>query len=55
MLWRYGTETKVNPVRDSLRSLRDVLTVRWYALRGRYQGLDAPLPVAIAEESARRG
>jgi dolichyl-phosphate beta-glucosyltransferase len=54
VLWRYGTETKVNPLRDSLRCLRDVLRVRWYALRGRYQGLDAPLSVAIAEESVRR-
>jgi hypothetical protein len=32
-----------------------VLTVRWYALRGRYQGLDAPLSVGVAEESVRRG
>jgi dolichyl-phosphate beta-glucosyltransferase len=55
VIWRYGTETKVNPLRDSLRCLRDVLRVRWYALRGRYQGLDAPLSVGVAEESARRG
>jgi dolichyl-phosphate beta-glucosyltransferase len=55
VIWRYGTETKVNPLRDSLRNLRDVLTVRWYALRGRYHGLDAPLSVGVAEESVRRG
>jgi glycosyltransferase involved in cell wall biosynthesis len=55
VIWRYGTETKVNPLRDSLRNLRDVLTVRWYALRGRYRGLDAPLSVSVAEESVRRG
>ena len=55
MPWRYGTETKVSPIRDSWRNLRDVLTVRWYALRGMYQGLDAPLPVAQTEEPARRG
>ena len=54
VLWRYGTETKVNPLRDSLRNLRDVLTVRWNVLRGRYQGLDAPLPVAVAGQSARK-
>jgi glycosyltransferase involved in cell wall biosynthesis len=36
VLWHYGTETKVNPVRDSLRNLRDVLTVRLNDLRGRY-------------------
>jgi len=36
VLWNYGAETKVNPVRDSLRNLRDVLTVRMNDLRGRY-------------------
>ena len=36
VLWHYGTETKVNPARDSLRNLRDVLTVRLNDLRGRY-------------------
>lgn len=35
--WHYGTETKVNPVRDSLRNLRDVLMVRLNDLRGRYR------------------
>jgi glycosyltransferase involved in cell wall biosynthesis len=34
--WHYGTETKVNPVRDSLRNLRDVLAVRLNDLRGKY-------------------
>jgi dolichyl-phosphate beta-glucosyltransferase len=36
VLWQYGTETKVSPLRDSLRNLRDVLTVRMNDLRGRY-------------------
>lgn len=36
VLWRYGTETKVNPLNDTLRNLRDVLRVRWNDLRGRY-------------------
>jgi glycosyltransferase involved in cell wall biosynthesis len=54
VLWRYGTETKVNPLNDSLRNLRDVLKVRWNALCGLYQGLDAPLPIASIEEPARR-
>ena len=54
VMWRYGTETKVSPVRDSWRNLRDVLTVRWYALRGKYQGLNTPLPIAV-EKSAQRG
>ncbi len=34
--WQYGTETKVSVLRDSLRNLRDVLTVRMNDLRGRY-------------------
>jgi len=36
--WRYGMETKVDPLRDSWRNLGDVLRVRWNALRGRYNG-----------------
>jgi dolichyl-phosphate beta-glucosyltransferase len=54
VLWRYGIETKVDPLRDSLRNLRDVLAVRGNALRGMYQGLDAPLPITSVEETARR-
>lgn len=34
--WHYSNETKVNPVKDSWRNLRDVVTVRWNALRGVY-------------------
>lgn len=34
--WYYSNETKVNPIKDSWRNLRDVLTVRWNALRGVY-------------------
>jgi len=40
-------------LRDSWRNLRDVLKVRWYALRGMYTGLDAPL-ATVVEESARK-
>ncbi len=36
--WRYGTETKVNPLKDSWRNLKDVLMVRWNDVRGRYNG-----------------
>jgi len=52
--WQYGTETKVNPIRDSWRNLWDVLTVRWFALRGRYQGLDTPLPLSGVEKTLHR-
>ena len=34
--WYYGTESKVNPIKDTYRNLRDVLLVRWNNLRGRY-------------------
>lgn len=34
--WRYGTETKVNPLKDSYRNLRDVVLVRWNDMRGLY-------------------
>lgn len=49
--WQYGTETKVNPVRDSLRNLRDVLTVRLNQLLGRYRG--APRPALPAKRRGR--
>ncbi len=34
--WYYGSESKVSPIRDSWRNLRDVMCVRWNDLRGRY-------------------
>jgi len=34
--WHYGPGSKVNPWRDSWRNFRDVLRVRYYALRGLY-------------------
>jgi hypothetical protein len=52
--WQYGTETKVNPIRDSWRNFKDVVLVRWYALRGRYPELNAPLPLPGVNEPARR-
>jgi dolichyl-phosphate beta-glucosyltransferase len=34
--WRYGNETKVNPLRDSWRNFRDVAMVRWNDVWGKY-------------------
>lgn len=34
--WHYGDQSKVNPVRDTLQNLRDVLMVRLNGWRGRY-------------------
>jgi glycosyltransferase involved in cell wall biosynthesis len=47
--WRYGTETKVNPLKDSYRNFRDVVLVRWNDVRGRY---DAPRALPATEPSA---
>lgn len=34
--WTYRTQSRVDPARDSIRMLRDVLRVRWQDLRGHY-------------------
>jgi dolichyl-phosphate beta-glucosyltransferase len=34
--WTYGSQSKVNPVRDTLNNLADVLRVKWNDVRGRY-------------------
>jgi len=36
VVWTYGKGSKVNPARDTLTNFRDVLTVKWNDLRGRY-------------------
>jgi glycosyltransferase involved in cell wall biosynthesis len=35
--WTYGTQSKVNPLRDSLYNARDLLLIKWNDLRGRYK------------------
>lgn len=37
VIWHYGVETKVDPMRDSLRNLRDVMRVRVNDWRGLYR------------------
>ena len=34
VMWRYGEQTKVNPLRDSIRNFQDVLRVRLDDWRG---------------------
>jgi glycosyltransferase involved in cell wall biosynthesis len=48
--WHYGTETKVDPLRDSLRNLRDVLKVRLNDWRGLYR----PDASALSQHSEPR-
>jgi glycosyltransferase involved in cell wall biosynthesis len=52
--WRYGEETKVSALHDSWRNLRDVLRVRWNALRGAYRDLGAPLASNSAQPPTRQ-
>ncbi len=35
--WIYSNDSRVSPLRDSWRNLRDVLLVRWNDARGRYE------------------
>ncbi|MBC8076767.1 MAG: glycosyltransferase family 2 protein [Chloroflexales bacterium] len=51
VLWNYGTETKVNPLNDTIRCFIDVMRVRWNDLRGRYRS-PAPAKQPHNEESA---
>jgi dolichyl-phosphate beta-glucosyltransferase len=50
--WSYGAESKVHPIKDSWRNLRDVLLVRWNDLRRRYDELPRP---KAREEQTRSG
>jgi hypothetical protein len=34
--WTYGNQSKVNPFRDTLNNLADVMRVKWNDVRGRY-------------------
>jgi dolichyl-phosphate beta-glucosyltransferase len=36
VVWTYGKGSKVNPARDTWTNFRDVLTVKWNDVRGRY-------------------
>lgn len=37
VIWTYGEQSKVNPLRDTLRNLLDIATVKLHLLRGRYR------------------
>jgi hypothetical protein len=37
VVWTYGEQSKVNPIRDTWTNLLDVLKVRWNDSRGRYR------------------
>ena len=35
--WRFQGTMRVSPLRDSIEGLRDLLRIRWYALKGEYR------------------
>ena len=35
--WAHQENAKISPIRDGLRMFGELLTIRWYALRGRYE------------------
>lgn len=35
--WVYPGTMRVNPIRDSIEALKDLLLIRWYALKGSYR------------------
>jgi dolichyl-phosphate beta-glucosyltransferase len=36
--WAHQENTKISPIRDGLRMFAELLTIRWYAVAGRYDG-----------------
>lgn len=36
--WQHHGSIRVNPIKDSLEGLKDMLRIRWYALKGAYKG-----------------
>ena len=39
--WAHQENTKISPIRDGLRMFTELLTIRWYAVTGRYDGVRA--------------
>lgn len=52
--WRYGTETKVNPLKDSWRNFRDVVQVRLNDARGLYEPKPAPRTIDPSAPAAKQ-
>ena len=36
VLWAHQENTKISPIRDGVRMFTELLTIRWYAVTGRY-------------------
>ena len=36
VVWTYGTQSKVSPIRDTLINLRDIITIKLNAVRNAY-------------------
>lgn len=37
VVWHHPGTTRVNPIKDSIDGFRDMLRIRWYAMRGEYK------------------
>jgi glycosyltransferase involved in cell wall biosynthesis len=51
--WRYANETKVSPIKDSWRNLRDVLAVRLNDWQGKYD-VEPTMEIKDVSRAARR-
>ena len=55
--WYYHEGSKVKPMRDSILMLKDLLSVRWNSIRGRYgnlsqKALGTQLPISKGDEAS---
>jgi dolichyl-phosphate beta-glucosyltransferase len=41
--WAHDERSKINPIRDGLKMFADLLRIRWYDLRGKYNRAEASL------------
>lgn len=48
--WAHQENTKISPIRDGLRMFTELLTIRWYAVSGRYDGARLANPAASRPE-----
>jgi glycosyltransferase involved in cell wall biosynthesis len=55
VVWGHSGGTRINPLVDGSRMVMEMLRVRWYDLKGKYNGDAAPPPAAAKTLPERRG